>query len=59
VIDDQLSGLLDDPDFSQIQSRMARFNLFEAMGAVHSELRHSNFLAYPLSPNRPHGLGTR
>jgi hypothetical protein len=59
TIDDQLGLLFDDEDFREVQARMARFNLFEAMGTVHAELRHSNFLAYLLSPNRPHGLGTR
>ncbi len=59
MIDDKLSALLDDMDFHEIQGRMARFNLFEAIGAVHGELRHSNFLAYLLSPSRPHGLGAR
>lgn len=29
------------------------------MGGIRAELRHSNFLAYLLSPSRPHGLGTR
>jgi hypothetical protein len=59
VIDDQLSALFDDPDFAEIQRRTARFNIFEAIGAVHGELHHSNFLGYLLSPNRPHGLGAR
>lgn len=59
VLHDKLSDLLDDPDFAAIQQRMARFNLFEAVGAVHSELRHSNFLGYVLAPNRPHGLGPK
>lgn len=59
VIDDQLCSLLDDPDFHEIQSRMSRFNLFEALGAVHGELKHSNFLGYLLAPNRPHGLGSK
>lgn len=59
MIDDQLSALFDDPEFSQIQQRTARFNIFEAIGAVHGELRHSNFLGYMLSPSRPHGLGSR
>lgn len=58
-IDDQLGALIDDPDFQAIQARMGQFNLFEALGAVHGELRHSNFLGYLLSPNRPHGLGSR
>lgn len=59
VIDDQLSALLDDHDFLEVQSRMSRFNLFEALGAVHGELKHSNFLGYLLSPSRPHGLRSR
>ena len=56
--EDRLSRLLDDPGFGTIHSEMARFNLFEAVGAVRSELRHSNFLAYLLSPSRSHGLGS-
>jgi hypothetical protein len=59
MMDDKLSALLDDEAFWEIQKRMSRFNLFEAVGAVHGELRHSNFLAYLLSPSRPHGLGSR
>lgn len=59
MIDDRLSALLDDPDFHEIQGRMSQFNLFEALGAVHGELKHSNFLGYLLAPNRPHGLGSR
>lgn len=57
MIDDLLSALLDDPDFHEVQGRMSRFNMFEALGAVHGELKHSNFLGYLLAPNRPHGLG--
>jgi|GEM_PF-377389 len=57
-LEDQLSVLLDDRTFQEIDARFRRFNLFEAVGAVRAELRHSNFLAYLLSPSRPHGLGT-
>jgi PD-(D/E)XK nuclease superfamily protein len=57
-IEDQISDLLDDPLFREIGARFRRFNLFEAVGAVRNELRHSNFLAYLLSPSRPHALGT-
>lgn len=57
-IEDRLSRLLDDGDFWVVRERMSRFNLFEAMGAVTGELRHSNFLAHLLSPGRPHGLGS-
>jgi hypothetical protein len=57
-IETQLSNLIDDKDFQSIDSRMARFNIFEAIGAIRGELRHSNFLAFLLSPNRSHDLGS-
>ena len=58
-MDDRLSGLLDDEDFQEIQRSRSSFNVFEAVGAVRGELRHSNFLGYLLSPSRPHGLGAK
>ena len=57
-IEQKLADLVDDVDFQAIDRRMGRFNLFEAMGAVRGELRHSNFLAFLLSPSRNHGLGS-
>jgi len=57
-IENQLSDLLDDPKFQDISQCFGRFNLFEAVGGVRRELAHSNFLAFLLSPNRPHGSGT-
>src|SRR5947209_604412 len=54
-----MSKLIDDADFSRIHNVLGRFNLFEAIGGVRTELRHSNFLAYLLSPDRSHGLGDR
>ena len=55
----KLTALFDDPDFNRIHQRLSPFNLFEAVGAIRAELRHSNFLAYLLGPARPHGLGAR
>jgi len=49
---------VDDGDFHRLNRRLARFNLFEAVGAVRAELRHSNFLAFIFSPARSHGLGS-
>ncbi|MEY9828908.1 hypothetical protein ABIA25_000723 [Sinorhizobium fredii] len=57
VLEQKLGVLFDDPDFNMVHRRMSPFNIFEAVGAVRAELRHSNFLAYLLSPSRPHGLG--
>jgi hypothetical protein len=56
-LEDKLSDLLDDRQFQEINQQFGRFNLFEAIGGVRRELAHSNFLAFLLSPDRPHGLG--
>lgn len=57
ALEGALSTLVDDVDFHQLDARLGQFNLFEAMGGVRAELRHSNFLAFLLSPSRAHGLG--
>lgn len=41
-----------------ISHQMKVFCPFEAVGMVRQEIRHTNFLAYILDPNRPHGFGT-
>ena len=56
-IEDQLGALVDDPHFSLLIERRSTFNLFEALGAVRGEVRHSNFLAFLLDPSSNHGLG--
>jgi len=53
-----LNQLVDDDEFHRLDAKLGRFNLFEAMGGVRAELRHSNFLAFLFSPSRAHGLGT-
>ncbi|MFT3894837.1 MAG: PD-(D/E)XK nuclease family protein [Anaerolineales bacterium] len=35
---------------------LGQFNLFEALGAVHVEVRHSDFLSFLLTPSESHGL---
>ena len=55
--EEKLAALVDDPAFQTIDRRLRRFNLFEAIGVVKRELSHSNFLAFILSPARPHGFG--
>jgi len=57
-IEDQVAALVDDRAFQEIDHQLRRFNLFEAIGAIKGELRHSDFLAFILSPARPHGLGS-
>lgn len=41
-----------------VSKNMKVFCPFEAVGMARQEIRHSNFLAYILDPNRPHGFGT-
>jgi hypothetical protein len=55
--EEKLSKLLDDLKFQELDARYRKFNFFSALDAAHVELRHSNFLAFMLSPNESHGLG--
>jgi hypothetical protein len=57
-LEERLAELMDDADFRRIDAHLRRFNIFEAMGAVRGELRHSNFLSFILSPARSHGIGS-
>ena len=53
----QLEALvIDNPQLSQLETLIAEFNIFEAMGVVRQELRHSDFLAFMLNPAEKHGL---
>ena len=44
-------------ELDDLESRLAEFNIFEALGAVRQEVRHSAFLAFVLDPRQNHGLG--
>ncbi len=52
-----LEAFAEDPELVRLESLLKRFNLFEAVGVVRHELRHSDFLAFLLDPSRNHGLG--
>ena len=49
--------LVNNPDLERLEALVSRFNVFEAMGVVRHELRHSDFLAFLLDPRQSHGLG--
>ncbi len=49
--------VVDNPDLERLEALLSQFNIFEAIGAVRQESRHSDFLAYLLSPKQNHGLG--
>jgi hypothetical protein len=49
--------VVDDPDLERLEDLLDPFNIFEALGAVTQEIRHSDFLAFLLNPRQSHGLG--
>ena len=51
-----LEALLLDEEFATL-SAFQPFNLFEALGMVRAEIRHSRFLAHLLDPSASHDLG--
>jgi len=40
-----LDAFAHSPELVELERQLVRFNIFEAMGAVQAELRHSDFLA--------------
>lgn len=44
-------------DLAQLEERIGRFNIFDALGIVRAEIRHSQFLAWLLDPAESHGTG--
>lgn len=52
-----LRRLSDSSELRQLERLLRRFNLFEALGVVRRELRHSDFLAFLLDPQQNHELG--
>lgn len=51
------SLVVDNPELERLEMLLGQFNVFEVLGAVRHELRHSDFLAFLLDPNQNHGLG--
>lgn len=49
--------VVDNDDLVALEERIGRFNIFDALGIVRAEIRHSNFLAWLLDPGESHGAG--
>lgn len=49
--------VVDNHELDELEALLGQFNVFEAIGAVRQELRHSDFLAFLLDPAQNHGLG--
>jgi hypothetical protein len=49
--------VVDNKELERLETLLAQFNIFEAIGAVHVEVRHSDFLSFLLDPTQNHALG--
>lgn len=49
--------VVENENLERLEALLAQFNIFEALGAVRQELRHSDFLAFLVDPAQNHGLG--
>jgi PD-(D/E)XK nuclease superfamily len=48
--------IIDNQDLDFLESNLSEFNLFEAIGVVRQEIRHSNVIAFLLNPQETHRL---
>lgn len=49
--------VVENDDLLELEARIGRFNIFDALGIARAEIRHSNFLRFLLDPNESHGQG--
>lgn len=49
--------IADNKDLETLETKISRFNIFEAVGMVRQEIKHSNFLQFLLDPAEKHQLG--
>jgi len=49
--------LVDNSELEALNARLAAFNLFRVLRIERTEIRHSNVLAWLLTPDETHGLG--
>jgi hypothetical protein len=52
------SFVVENADLLDLERRIGRFNIFDALQIARVEIRHSNFLAWLLDPGESHGLGS-
>lgn len=51
-----IEDLILDKDLDRLETLTSGFNIFESLGVVRREVRHSDFLAFLLSPSESHGF---
>lgn len=52
----EMASIISDYDFEKIELRLGEPNIFSALSIERKEIRHSNFIAYLLDPQKNHGL---
>lgn len=50
--------VVENDDLLELEERIGRFNIFDALRIARVEIRHSNFLAWLLDPAESHGQGS-
>lgn len=50
--------ILRNPEFEKLENLLQEFNIFETLKLTHSEIRHSNIIAWLLNPVENHGLSS-
>jgi len=51
--------VVESEELRQLESVLGQFNTFRVLGIEDAEIRHSNMLAWLLTPSESHGLGDR
>jgi len=54
----ELSNLVKDPKLEELSLSLHTPNFFNILNVTKTEIRHSNFLAWLMSPNESHNLNT-
>jgi len=49
--------VIDNKNLEELEQKISRFNIFEAVGMIRHEIKHSNFIQFLLSPSEKHRLG--
>lgn len=49
--------IIDNTDLEELEGKISRFNIFEVVGMVRQEIKHSNFLQFLLNPSEKHQFG--
>src|SRR5688500_12157734 len=50
--------VVDNDELAELETKIGRFNVFDALGVARAEIRHSNFLRWLLDPADSHGQGS-